>query len=153
MRTLSMSSSSIKSKGPFNIQQDIKFSLVDVRDIAVVGVKVLTDDQYDRHNGKAYSLTGPEALSYGEAAEILSKEVGKKISYVNIPEEAARKGMKEIGMDDWFINSLIELYAIVRGGYGSNLSSDVEELTGRKPISFLQFTRDYADSFKLRNLF
>jgi hypothetical protein len=72
---------------------------------------------------------------------------------VNIPEEAARKGMKEIGMDDWFINSLIELYAIARGGYGSNLSSDVEELTRRKPISFLQFTRDYADSFKLRNLF
>lgn len=31
--------------------------------------------QYDRHNGKAYSLTGPEALSYREAAEILSKEV------------------------------------------------------------------------------
>ena len=85
--------SSIKSKGAFYIPAgDGKFSLVDVRDIAAVGVKVLTDDQYDRHNGKAYSLTGPEALSYGEAAEILSKEVGKKISYVNIPEEACSQG-------------------------------------------------------------
>ena len=36
-------------------------------------------------------IAGPEELSYREAAEILSKEVGKKISYVNIPEEAARK--------------------------------------------------------------
>ena len=108
---------------------------------------MLTDDQHHRHNGKAYPITGPEALSYGEAAEILSREVGKKISYIDIEEESARKGLKEIGMDDWFINSLMELYAIVRAGYASNLSSAVEELTGKKPISFSQFSRDYADSF------
>ena len=67
---------------------------------------------------------------------------------VNIPEEAARKGLKEFGIDDWLINSMIELYATVSSGYASNLSSDVEELTGKKPISFMQFARDYADSFK-----
>jgi uncharacterized protein YbjT (DUF2867 family) len=30
--------------------------------------------------GKAYDITGGEALSYGEAAEILSKEIGKKVN-------------------------------------------------------------------------
>jgi uncharacterized protein YbjT (DUF2867 family) len=140
---------SIRSKGAFYIPAgDGKLGFVDVRDIAAVGAKVLTDSQYDRHNDKAYSLTGPEALSYGEAAEILSKVVDKKIVYVNIPEEAARKGLKEFGINDWLINSMMELYAIVSSGYASNLSSDVEELTGKKPISFLQFARDYADSFK-----
>jgi len=140
---------SIKSKGAFYVPAgDGKLSFVDVRDIAAVGVKVLTDDQGVRYNGKAYPITGPEALSYGEAAEILSREVGKKISYVDIAEESARKGLKEIGMDDWFINSMMELYAIVRAGYASDLSSAVEELTGKKPISFSQFARDYADSFK-----
>jgi uncharacterized protein YbjT (DUF2867 family) len=140
---------SIKSKGAFYVPAgDGKLSFVDIRDIAAVGVKVLTDDQGVRYNGKAYPITGPEALSYGGAAEILSSEVGKKISYVDIPEESARKGLKEIGMDDWFINSLMELYAIVRAGYASDLSTAVEELTGKKPISFSQFARDYADSFK-----
>jgi hypothetical protein len=56
--------------------------------------------------------------------------------------------MKEVCIDDWFINSMMELYAIASSGYASNLSSDVEELTGKKLISFLQFARDYADSFK-----
>jgi hypothetical protein len=78
--------------------------------------------------------------------------VGKKISYVNIPEEAARKGMKEVGMDDWFINSMIELYAIVRGGYGSNLSSDAEELTGRKPISFFTVHKRLRRFFQVAQL-
>jgi hypothetical protein len=74
--------------------------------------------------------------------------VGKKISYVDIAEESARIGLKEIGMNDWFINSMMELYAIVRAGYASYLSSTVEEITGKKPISFSQFARDYAHSFK-----
>lgn len=140
---------SIKSKGAFYVPaREGKLSFVDVRDIAAVGVKVLTDDQGVRYNGKAYPITGPEALSYGEAAEILSSEVGKKISYVDISEESARKGLKEIGMDDWFINSLMELYAIVRAGYASNLSSAVEDITGKKAISFPQFARDYVEAFK-----
>jgi hypothetical protein len=46
----------------------------------------------------------------------------KKLSYVNITQDDARKGMKDIGMDDWFINSLIELYAIERTGYLSSIS-------------------------------
>jgi uncharacterized protein YbjT (DUF2867 family) len=141
--------SSIKSQGAFYAPAgDGKIGFIDVRDIASVGVKVLTDDQNDRYNYKAYYLTGPEALSYGEAAEIISKEVGKKISYVNIPDEAARKGMKEVDMGDWFINSIIEMYGIVRAGHGSYLSPNVEELTGKKPIFFSQFAREYADSFK-----
>ena len=125
-----------------------KISFVDVRDVAAVAVKVLIDDQYYRHNCKAYNITGSDVFSYGEAAEILSNEVGKKISYVNITQDDARKGMKDIGMDDWFINSLIELYAIERTGYLSSISSEFEELTGKKPISFSHFAKDYADSFK-----
>ena len=51
-------------------------------------------------------------------------------------------------MDDWLINSMMELYAVVSSGYAWNLSSDIEQLIGKKPISFLQFAGDYADSFK-----
>lgn len=61
--------------------EDAKVSFVDVHDIAATAVKTLTDD--GKHIGKAYTITGPEALSYSRAAEILSNVTGKKISYVN----------------------------------------------------------------------
>jgi hypothetical protein len=57
-----------------------------------------------------------------------------------VVEYAARTGLKELGMNDWTINSMMELHAIVRGGHASNLSSAVEDLTGT-PIYFLQFAR------------
>lgn len=93
-----MISHSIKNNNAFYLPaQDAKVSIVDVRDIAAIAVKILTDDNTnDIHNNKAYLITGPEAISYHQAAEILTTATGKKIDYVSISDEEARRGMKEM---------------------------------------------------------
>ncbi|MDQ3970334.1 MAG: SDR family oxidoreductase [Thermoproteota archaeon] len=137
----------IKSNNAFYLPaQDAKVSIVDVRDIAAVAVKALTDD--NKHNNKTYLITGPETLSYYQAAEILSNATGKKISYVNVSDEEARAAMKETGMNDWLINTILELYNYFRKGYASEVSSAVEEVTGKKQITFAQFAKDYAEAFR-----
>jgi len=137
----------IRSQGAFYTPAgDAKVSFVDVRDIAAVAVKSLIND--NQQKGSAYNITGGEALSYGQAAEILSKAVGKKINYVNVTDQDARKGMKDMSMDEWTIKSMIELFEITRAGYVSEISPIVEQVTGNKPITFSQFANDYAGSFK-----
>jgi uncharacterized protein YbjT (DUF2867 family) len=139
----------IKNNNAFYLPlEDAKVSLVDVRDIAAVAVKSLTEDRSDKHNNNTYLITGPEALSYYQAAEILSSATDKKISYVNISEEEARGAMKEMGMSDWLINTISELHDYFRKGNASQVSSAVEEVTGKKPISFSQFAKDYAEAFR-----
>jgi uncharacterized protein YbjT (DUF2867 family) len=141
-------SHSIKSNNAFYLpMEDAKVSVVDVRDIAAVAVKSLTENGNNKHNNKTYLITGPEALSYHQMAEILSNATGKKISYVNVSEEEFRGAMKEMGMDDWLINTISELYNYFRKGYASQVSSGVE-VTGKKPISFAQFAKDYAEIFR-----
>ena len=142
-------SQTIKKRGTFYLPAgDGELSLVDVRDIGAVAVQALTNNDDGRHNGKAYDITGPEAISYEHAARILSEQVGRKISYVNISEDDARKAMKDIGWDQFSINYLIELYRIIRMGHRSQVSSAVEDITGKKAISFSQFAKDYAEAFK-----
>jgi len=137
----------IRSQGAFYTPAgDAKVSFVDVRDIAAVAVKSLIND--NQQKGSAYNITGGEALSYGQAAEILSKAVGKKINYVNVTDQDARKGMKDMSMDEWTIKSMIELFEITRAGYVSEISPIVEQVTGNKPITFSQFAKDYAGAFK-----
>jgi len=110
-------SPSIKAQEAFYVPAgNAKVSFVEVRDIAAVAVHALTNSDR-KHEGKAYDITGGEALSYVRAAEILSKEVGKKVNYVNVSDEDARKGMKDMGMDEWTINSMIKLFEITRAGY------------------------------------
>jgi hypothetical protein len=51
----------------YSASGDAKVSHVDVRDIAAVAVQALTGAS---HEGKAYTLTGPEAFSYDEIASV-----------------------------------------------------------------------------------
>jgi uncharacterized protein YbjT (DUF2867 family) len=131
---------------------DAKMSFVDARDIAAIAVGMLLTNNSDggsqQYENKAYDITGQDALSYRQVADILSNEVGKKISYIDITEDGARKGMEQIGMSDWFIDIMIELFRIIRAGYGSETTAAVEHITGRKPISFAQFAKDYAEVFR-----
>lgn len=143
-------SETIKGQGAFYLPAagDTKVGFVDVRDIAAVAVKALTEeDENDKHKNKAYTITGPEELSYYQVAEILSNATGRKIDYVNISEEEARQAMKDMGISDWLINGVIEVIELYRSGV-PRLSSAVEEVTGKKPISFSQFAKDYAHVFR-----
>jgi len=138
-------SRSIKEQGAFYLPAgDGKISFVDVRDIAAVAVQALTNNNDGRHNGKAYTITGPEAISYGDVARILSEQVHKKISYIDISEDDARKGMKATGSDEWTINYMIELFDIIRKGYLSQVASVVDDVTGKRPITLSQFAKDYS---------
>jgi hypothetical protein len=51
-------------------------------------------------------------------------------------------------MTDWHTNVLVELLRITRDGYLTDVSSAVEKVTERKPISFYQFAKDYATVFR-----
>lgn len=124
-----------------------KVSFVDVRDIASAAVALLTR-KHSPSEKKVYDITGQEALSYGQAADILSKELGRKISYIDLPEESAKKGMKETGMPDWLIDGLLEIYATIKAGYAAQTTTAIEEITGKKPILFSQFVKDYAEALR-----
>jgi uncharacterized protein YbjT (DUF2867 family) len=142
----------IKNQNAFYLPAgDGKVSFIDVRDIASVAVKTLVsdnDNDNSQHMGKAYSLTGDELLTYKQAAEILSKEVGKKINYVNISNEDARKAMKGIGVEDWLVDGMIELYSMVREGYAAQITNTVEQVIGKRPISFSSFAKEYSEIFR-----
>jgi uncharacterized protein YbjT (DUF2867 family) len=143
-------SHSIKKNNAFNMAVgDAKVSIIDVRDIAAVAVKALIEaGKNDRHNGKVYTITGPEALSYYQIAKILSNVTGREISYVNLSEGDFRRSLKEAGVDDWFIFVvLLMLDSYYKKGIAAQITNSVEEVTGRKPIAFSQFVNDHAQAF------
>ncbi len=119
-----------------------KTAFIDVRDIAAVATIALTEK---RHANQIYTLTGTEALSYNEVAEILSQALNRTIRYTNpmIPTfifQQLRQGQK-LG----FTLVVTALYTITRFGNAKTITDDVSRILGRKPISFSQFARDYRE--------
>jgi uncharacterized protein YbjT (DUF2867 family) len=126
-----------------------KVSFVDARDVAAVAAKLLLtkNNGITQHENKAYVITGPEALSYSQVTEIISEEIGRKISFVDTEEEDARKVMESMSMEDWLIDAILEDFYNTKVGNRSKTTNTVEQIIGRKPTSFAQFVRDYANYF------
>ncbi len=122
-------------------------SLIDVRDIAAVAALILRNPQ--SHSGKAYTLTGGESLTDTERAHMLSVVLGKTVSYTPISVEASSSAMRnEWHMPAPLVDWMDSLNTLVGMGYAAGISPDTEQLLGRKPISFREFSRDYAASWK-----
>jgi len=129
----------------YGCQADAQVSHIDVRDIAAVAVRVLTEEG---HLGKTYTLTGPEALSNTRMAEMLSAKLGREIKYVDIPPEKMKQALLEAGVPEWSADGVLDLSAFYRLGGAGAISGDVEQILGRKPRSFDQFCRDFLSSFQ-----
>lgn len=124
---------------------DGKVGYIDARDIAAVGVEALTSEG---HAGKAYELTGPEALSNYEVAALMSEVLGREIEFVDVPEPAAKKEMTDNGTPDWMANALLELYSLYKAGYANKTTDEVADVTGHQPHSLGQFIQDHRDCFE-----
>jgi uncharacterized protein YbjT (DUF2867 family) len=120
-------------------------SVVDIRDIAAVAVIVLAATG---HEGKSYALTGGEALTNGQVAEKISQVAGRKITYVDLPPAEFKKAILSAGTPEWSADALLDLQRLYREGKAALVTNDIERLTGREPISFDQFARDYAFAFQ-----
>ncbi|WP_303310380.1 SDR family oxidoreductase [Hymenobacter sp. BT730] len=124
-----------------------KISYVDVRDIAAVCATILTAEEETQHYGKAYALTGPQALTVAEVAQSLSHATGRPIEYVDVPEDAARQAMLAAHMPDWMTDAMMELNALGKAGYAAAITNTIQELTGRAPHTFQQFAQDFHPQF------
>jgi len=136
----------ITAKGAmFLPMEDARIASIDVGDIAEIAAKVLTGSG---HEGKTYSLTGPEALTMTEVAEKLSAATGKTIRYVNVPPEAARQAQIAAGMPPYLADALFELFAERRNGKEAKVWPDAELLLDRRPTSFDEFAKRNATVFR-----
>jgi uncharacterized protein YbjT (DUF2867 family) len=118
---------------------------IDARDIGAAAARVLTGKG---HEGKAYELTGPRAITYDEAARTLSRAVGREIKHVPITPEQFKQGALQMGMPEPYVDALVDLDRAYATGALTSVTPVVKQLTGRDPITFEQFAKDYADKFR-----
>jgi len=116
-------------------------AFIDARDIAEVAARVLTGR---RLAGRAYELTGAEALSYHEVARILTRVLGRPVAYANPSLAAFVRHARAHGRPWPLVLVMSGIYLSVRFGLAARTTSEVAELLGRPPRTFREFAEDYA---------
>jgi NAD(P)H dehydrogenase (quinone) len=93
----------------------------------------------DHHDGKTYNFTGHEAFSYQEVAHHLSEISGKPIQYISPTPDEYAETLTNHGVPADYI-ALFTAFAIAQAtGELQTVSSDLEQLLGRKPTSIHTF--------------
>lgn len=120
-------------------------SFVDVRDVGAAAAAVLTSEG---HCGRAYTLTGPEALDLFDVAQIFSEVLGRAVIYR--PTGALRYLLRQRRTHGSLAFALVMtgVSTIARLGLAAAVTSDFKQLTGRSPGSFRGFVTDHVESWR-----
>jgi uncharacterized protein YbjT (DUF2867 family) len=116
-------------------------------DIADVAVAVLLDDS-DRHDGRGYDMTGPEALTLAEVAGELSRVAGRPITYQEETIEEAYASRASYGAPDWEVDGWVSTYTAIANGDLERVSGDLETLARHPPMRLADFLAANPDSYR-----
>jgi uncharacterized protein YbjT (DUF2867 family) len=125
---------------------DGAISVIDVRDIAEVAAIVLTDPA--AHAGKAYTLTGGEALTTAQQLAMIAAAAGRAVRYDDISEEQARTAMLGWGMDPQVVAWTLSLSYVYKHGWAAGISPDVQALTGHASRRFADYVTENAAAWR-----
>jgi uncharacterized protein YbjT (DUF2867 family) len=114
-------------------------------DVAAVAAAALAEEG---HDGRTYTLTGPEAITFERVAEDLSAAVGRPVRFVPVPDEAARQALVETGMPEFVAGQIVAVFGFLRQGLQDRTTGVVRATTGREPHGFARFARDHAGLFR-----
>jgi NAD(P)H dehydrogenase (quinone) len=111
-----------------------RVAAVSQRDVGAVVAHVLADPR--EHVGRAYQLTGPDALSFDEVAAVLTAVTGRPHRFVDETLDEARASRAHLGAPDWLVDAWISTYTAIRDGELEHVDGDVARLLGRPATSF-----------------
>ncbi|WP_445402337.1 NAD(P)H-binding protein [Streptomyces sp. LE64] len=110
-----------------------RVAYVDAGDVAACALALLTGAPPDPDAPGIHELTGPEALTHREIADLLGRP------FHDLPPAEAAADLRARGLPDWFVADLLALHAEMAAGDMATVSPTVHELTGRPPRSFAAY--------------
>ncbi|MFC4496488.1 NAD(P)H-binding protein [Streptomyces ovatisporus] len=118
-------------------------SCVDPRDIADVAVRTLTEEG---HEGRAYTLTGPEAVSAAQQTACLAELLGRPVPFEELDPARARAAYLR-RYPEHVAEALLLGAEQQRDGAKARVEQTVREVTGRPARSYAEWAADHLRMF------
>ena len=117
-----------------------RVSAVARKDTSRVAAEILLNPK--EWENQTLNLTGPEDLSMEEIVELLSRETGKTITYVDESVEEAYESRKKWPAQNWEYDAWVSTYTAIKAGEQAGVSTDVEKVLGRPAMSLIDVLKE-----------
>lgn len=115
---------------------DGKIASVDADDIAAVAAAALTEPE---HAGATYVLTGPEALTFDEAATVIGETAGRPIRHQHIAAGELAAILQGAGLPADYAASVVASQVAIADGYGAVVTDVVARVGAKDPVRFADY--------------
>ena len=115
-------------------------SAVARKDTSRVAAEILLNPK--EWENQTLNLTGPEDLSMEEIVELLSKETGNAITYVDESVEEAYESRKKWPAQTWEYDAWVSTYTAIKAGEQAGVSTDVEKVLGRPAMNLIDVLKE-----------
>ena len=105
--------------------------MVDARDVGAVAAEIAASPA--RHAGQSYWLTGPELISNYDVAAVLSKLLGRTITYSELSFDENKDAMIRAGVPEQIAEMNAQAFSLTADGDAEWVTSDVPSLLSRRP--------------------
>lgn len=122
----------------------VRSAAVHEADIAAVAATVLVEGG---HGGKAYPLTGPEALTMYDKARLLGAAIGRDIELVELSREQANQRLRDMGVPEEVVQYVVGWHADPPPS-AYTVVPTVREVTGKPARTYAQWVAEHADAFR-----
>jgi uncharacterized protein YbjT (DUF2867 family) len=119
--------------------------MVDSRDVGAVAAEIAASPA--THVGKTYWLSGPELISNYDVVEVLSRLLGRTITYRELSFDENKNAMVSAGVPEAIAEQNAQAFSLTAEGDAEWVSDDVQAILGRSARSYEQFATDYAPAF------
>src|SRR5215472_5120304 len=140
-----MYAQSIRTRGMiFAPLANARISYVDARDVGAVAAHLLTEEG---HQDQEYEVTGPEALSCGQLAEIFSMILNVPVRYTAISDDDAQQELLK-RYSAWTAHAVLTLLQFYRHGGGASVTRVIEDVTAQKPCTVVTYLTEHLQTFQ-----
>lgn len=122
---------------------DIPEAFVDLDDVADVAVLALTGSNPE---DDTYELSGPELLTFAQAAEILAEACGRPVAFESVDVPTFVEDLAQDGVPPQEAEPLAYLFTDILDGRNASLSDGIQGLLRRQPSSLQTYARRAAQS-------
>ncbi|MFF4198674.1 NAD(P)H-binding protein, partial [Nonomuraea sp. NPDC001831] len=119
-------------------------AMIHPRDIAAVAAHVLTTSG---HDGRAYTLTGGQALAPRDQADVVGQILDRPIKLVERSAAETRAEFDRLGWSGPRLEALLELKR-QSAAWDWQIFDTVERLTGRTPLTLHDWVRENVHLFR-----
>lgn len=146
MQNFFMSAPSIATTSSFgSAAGDGRLGMIDTRDVAAVATQIAAAPA--AHAGKTYWPTGPESISFADAAQVLSTVLGRPIAFEPLTVEEQTQALIDVGLPEALAAMNAQAVGLFAEGDCDYVTDDVALILGRPAQSFEQFATDHAAAF------